>query len=124
MQASAQALGSRRGQTSPLPVNHVGMRMEDMDAAIAWERAVLGLDLIDAPVQFTHADPVAKQPGPRGIKGARVLAGLRSRDGSLSVRVRPSSLKHGCDRRTTSTSGKCLVNVPVKSCLAVTLSAE
>ncbi|MFL5879783.1 MAG: VOC family protein [Actinomycetes bacterium] len=27
------------------------MRMEDMDAAIAWYRAVLGFDLIDGPVQ-------------------------------------------------------------------------
>jgi len=26
------------------------MRVEDMDAAIAWYRAVLGFDLIDGPV--------------------------------------------------------------------------
>jgi catechol 2,3-dioxygenase-like lactoylglutathione lyase family enzyme len=32
-------------------VNHAGMRVEDMDAAIAWHRAVLGFDLIDGPVQ-------------------------------------------------------------------------
>jgi len=39
------------------------MRVEDRDAAIAWERAVLGFDLIDGPVQFTHTDPAAKQRG-------------------------------------------------------------
>ncbi len=27
------------------------MRVEDMDATIAWDRAVLGFDLIDGPVQ-------------------------------------------------------------------------
>ena len=32
-------------------------------------------------------------------EGVRVLAGLRSGDGPLSVRVRPSSLKRECDRR-------------------------
>ena len=36
-------------------------------------------------------------------EGARVLAGLISGDGPLSVRVRPSSLKRDRDRRTTST---------------------
>jgi len=63
IQASASALSSRIGQISPLPVNYVGMRVEDMDAAIAWDRAVLGFDLIDGPVQFTHANPAALQPG-------------------------------------------------------------
>ena len=43
------------------------------------------------------------------------LAGLRSGDGPLSVRVRPSSLKHDCDRRTTNTAGNCPVNVHMKS---------
>jgi hypothetical protein len=38
-----------------------------------------------------------------GNEGARVLARLRSGDGPLSVRVRPSSLKRDCDRRATST---------------------
>jgi hypothetical protein len=41
--------------------------------------------------------------------------GLRSGDGPLSVRVRPSSLKRDCDRGTTSTGGKYLVNVHAKS---------
>ena len=45
------------------------------------------------------------------------MAGLRSGDGPLSVRARPSGLKHDCDRRTTSAGGKCLVNVHAKSCL-------
>jgi catechol 2,3-dioxygenase-like lactoylglutathione lyase family enzyme len=31
-------------------VNHVGMRVEDMDAVIAWYRAALGFDLIDGLV--------------------------------------------------------------------------
>ena len=42
------------------------------------------------------------------------MAGLRSGDGALSVRARPSSLKRNRDRRTTSTGGKCLVNVHAK----------
>jgi hypothetical protein len=45
-----EALSSRIGQISPPAVNHVGMRVEDMDAAIARYRAVLGFDLIDGPV--------------------------------------------------------------------------
>ena len=52
-------------------------------------------------------------------EGARVLAGLRSGDGPLSVRVRPSSLKRDCDRRTTSTGERCLVNVHAKSRLTL-----
>ncbi len=44
-----------------------------------------------------------------------VRAGLRSRDGPLSVRARPSSLKRDCDRRTTSTREARLVNVHAKS---------
>jgi hypothetical protein len=48
-------------------------------------------------------------------EGARVLAGLRSGDGPLSVRARPSSPKHDCDRRTMSTGGKRLVNGHAKS---------
>jgi len=43
--------------------------------------------------------------------------GFRSGDGPLSVRARPSRLKHDCGRRTTSTGGKCLANVHAKSCL-------
>ena len=45
----------------------------------------------------------------------KVLAGLGSGDGPLSVRARPSCLKRDCDRRTTSIWGKCLVNVHAKS---------
>ena len=46
--------------------------------------------------------------------------GPRSGDGPLSVRVRPSSIKHDCDRRATSAGGKCLVNVHhAKSCLTL-----
>jgi hypothetical protein len=50
-QVSAEALTSPIRQISPLPVNHASTRVEDMDAAIAWHRAVLGFDLIDGPVQ-------------------------------------------------------------------------
>ena len=49
------------------------------------------------------------------MEGARILAGLRSGDGLLSVRARPSSLKRDSDRRTTSIGGKCLVNAHAKS---------
>ena len=50
-QVSAEALSSRIRQIAPLPVNHAGMRMEDMDAAIAWYGPSRGFDLIDGPVQ-------------------------------------------------------------------------
>ena len=49
------------------------------------------------------------------VRVTRASAGLRSGDGPLSVRVRPSSLKRDCDRRATSTGGKCLVDVHAKS---------
>ena len=45
----------------------------------------------------------------------KVAAELRPGDGPLSVRVRPSSLKRDCDRRTSSTGGMCLANVHAKS---------
>ena len=57
--------------------------------------------------------------GWRQAEGARVLAGLISGDGPLSVRIRPSSLKPDCDRRATSTGEKCLVNVHAKSRLTL-----
>jgi hypothetical protein len=43
----------------------------------------------------------------------------RVRDGPLSVRARPSSIKHDCARRTTSTDGRCPVNVHAKSRLTL-----
>src|SRR5271166_3887048 len=51
--------------------------------------------------------------------GAKTTAGLRSGDGPLSVRARPSSLKHDCDPRTTSTGEKRQVNVHAKSRLTL-----
>ena len=39
-------------------------------------------------------------------EGARVQPGLRSGDGPLSVRTRPSRLKRDCARRATNTGGK------------------
>ena len=53
------------------------------------------------------------------MEGARVPGGLRSGNGPLSVRVRPSSLKRDCDRRAASTNGRCLVNVYAKSRLTL-----
>ena len=50
-------------------------------------------------------------------KGAGSLAVLGFGDGPLSVRARPSSIKHDCDRGATSKGGRCLVNVHAKSCL-------
>ena len=47
------------------------------------------------------------------------MAGLRSGDGPLSVRVRPSSLKRDCGRRTTSTGGKAQANVHAMSRLTL-----
>ena len=44
---------------------------------------------------------------------------VRSGDGPLIVRVRPSSPKRDCARRTTSTGGKALVNVHAKSRLTL-----
>src|SRR5271157_1855361 len=48
-------------------------------------------------------------------EGGRVVAWLRSGDGPLSVRARPSSIKRDCDRRATNTGEKRLVNVHAKS---------
>jgi hypothetical protein len=58
------------------------------------------------------------------MESAVVLAGLRSGDGPLSVRARPSSIKHDCDPRPMSPGGKCLVNVDAKSCLIVESTAD
>jgi len=51
--------------------------------------------------------------------GCKSPDGLRSGDGPLSVRACPSSIKRDCDRGTTSTGGKCLVNVHAKSRLTL-----
>jgi len=53
-------------------------------------------------------------PGSPRMEGARVPAGLRSGNGLLSVRARPSSLKRDSGRRTMSIGGKCLVNAHAK----------
>jgi hypothetical protein len=49
---------------------------------------------------------------------------VRSGDGPLIVRVRPSSPKRDCARRTTSTGGKAPVNVHAKSRLTLETSAN
>jgi len=56
--------------------------------------------------------------------GAGVQAGLKSGDGPLSVRARPSSLKLDLARRTPSTGGKCLVNVHATSRLTPETAAD
>lgn len=60
--------------------------------------------------------PLRRAGGP---EGTRVRAGLRSGDGPLSVRVRPSSPKRDRARRATSTGGKTPVNVHAKSRLTL-----
>ncbi|MFR0359413.1 alpha/beta fold hydrolase [Streptomyces sediminimaris] len=46
-------------RTAPLPINHIGMRVADMDAAIAWYRSVLGFELIDGPLEYSPKGPQA-----------------------------------------------------------------
>ena len=53
------------------------------------------------------------------LDAQRLWLGLGTGDGPLIVRVRPSSLKRDCDRRTTSTGEKRLVNVHAKSRLTL-----
>jgi len=43
------------------------MRVQDMDAAIAWERAVLGFDLIDGPCPVHLREPGCKATGRRWL---------------------------------------------------------
>jgi catechol 2,3-dioxygenase-like lactoylglutathione lyase family enzyme len=78
-QVSAEALTSRIRQISSLPVNHAGMRIEDMDAAIAWYRAVLGFDLIDEARpgvgQAASAPPSPKGRGLTGLLGGVIGGG-------------------------------------------------
>ena len=74
-----------------------------------WRAVVMRIDGRGTP-RITKAGS-----GVRG-KGARTLARLRSGDGPLSVRVRPSSLKRNCDSRTTSK-----VKVPGERTREVTL---
>jgi hypothetical protein len=63
--------------------------------------------------------PISVQYGHSRAAHMRVLAGLSSRYGPLSVRVRPSSLKRDRTRRATSTGGRAPVNVHVKSRLTL-----
>ncbi len=58
---------------------------------------------------------IGQGEGTQQTESTKVLAALGSGDGPQSVRVRPTSLKHGCTRRATSTGEKCLVNVHAKS---------
>ena len=63
---------------------------------------------------------IARRPRTRK---ARSRARRGSGDGPLSVRARPSSPKHDCARRTTSTGGKAPVNVHAKSRLTLETTA-
>ena len=67
------------------------------------------------PELIVQLGEIGQGEGTQQTESTKVLAALGSGDGPLSVRVRPSSLKHDCDRRATSTGGKCLVNVHAKS---------
>jgi len=62
---------------------------------------------------------VAQDQGHNGRKVQESWAGLGSGDGPLSVRARPTSLKHDCNRRATSTGGECRVNVRAKSSMTL-----
>jgi pimeloyl-ACP methyl ester carboxylesterase/catechol 2,3-dioxygenase-like lactoylglutathione lyase family enzyme len=44
---------------APLPINHLGMRIEDMDAALGWYQSVLGFELIDGPTEYSPTSPQA-----------------------------------------------------------------
>jgi hypothetical protein len=64
----------------------------------------------------------AREPGRRGD-----LTWNRSdqiRDGPLSLRVRPSSPRRDCGRRTTSTGGKAPTNVHTKSRLTLKTTTD
>ena len=69
---------------------------------------------MDKPQEPLGSNTSANSNPPIAPVGMR-MAGLRSGNGPLSVRARPSSIKRDCDRRTTSTGRKCLVNVHAKS---------
>jgi hypothetical protein len=74
-QVSAEALSSRIRQISPLPVNHAGMRMEDMDAAIAWYRAVLGLRS-DRRARPGAGQAASAPPSPKDRRLTGLLGGV------------------------------------------------
>ena len=38
-------------------LNHIGLAVPDLDAALAWYRDVLGFELLTAPVEMRAADP-------------------------------------------------------------------
>src|SRR5579859_6713579 len=84
---------------------------------LAFDRIQLTLEFLSL---LDHSQSLPAPPQPRRsqiaagtdrFEGARILAGLRSADGPLSVRARPSSLKRDCARRTTGAGGKILVDV-------------
>jgi hypothetical protein len=70
---------------------------------------ILAYPLYIAELRFPVTSPSEASYAPvraRQFDGKLRPADLRSEDGPLSVRVRPSSLKRDCPRRTTSTGGK------------------
>jgi hypothetical protein len=72
---------------------------------------ITGRDLSDSKLIVQAGEIDGRHAGGR----CKSPAGLRSGDGPLSVRARPSRLKRDCASRATSTGGKCLVNVHAKS---------
>ena len=67
------------------------------------------------PELIVQLGEIGQGEGTQQTESTKVLAALGSGDGPLSVRVRPSSLKHDCTRRATSMGEKCLLNVHAKS---------
>ena len=72
-----------------------------------------------APIRLPHQSGMPSAPYAMSLPPARRAWPLRSGDGPLSVRVRPSSIKRDCARRATSTGGKVAVNVHAKSRLTL-----
>lgn len=74
--------------------------------------------LLDSRNEY-RARPLGWQHRKQAAVKYKVPAGLRSGNGPLSLRARPSSIKHDCDRSATGGSGKRLANVHAKSCLTL-----
>ncbi|WP_307795360.1 alpha/beta fold hydrolase [Actinacidiphila acididurans] len=50
--AGAGSFTAPASRIAPLPINHIGMRVKDIDTAINWYQAVLGFELIDGPIEY------------------------------------------------------------------------
>ena len=88
------------------------------DAAQAKAGQLLGLHPRRLPDQRPKTLPERQNRQPDATEE------VRSGDGPLSVRVRPSSPKRDCARRTTSTGGNAPANVHAKSRLTLQTTAD